>query len=97
MPPNRPEIIPELATAPAPAKLMPHPPADETAPLFVILQAVLAAPSMPSAAPVEVMVPVLVTIRGLSDSPRTRGPSIVLTIFLAMFRCPDRCGSALAR
>ena len=67
MPPNRPEIIPELATAPAPAKLMPHPPADETAPLFVILQAVLAAPSMPSAAPVEVMVPVLVTIRGSSD------------------------------
>ena len=64
---------------------MPHPPADETVPLLVIFQAVLASPSIPSTpVPVEVMVPVLVMVRGLSEGPRMKGPLIALLIFVPL-------------
>jgi len=47
---------PELLGEPAPPRLMPHPPADETFPLLVMAKAVPAAPSMPSLfVPVEVI------------------------------------------
>jgi hypothetical protein len=37
-------------------------------------------PSMPSADPAEVTVPVLVMVRGLSAVPRTTGPAVLLLI-----------------
>jgi hypothetical protein len=54
----------------------------ETTPAFVIVQVVGAPPSMPSAEPVEVTVPVLVMYRGLSAVPKITGPVVLLLIVL---------------
>src|ERR1700757_4144290 len=65
--PSLPEIEPVLLTMPLPARDTPLPvTAADTTPAFEIVQVVPAPPSMPSAVPVEVTVPVLVMYRGLS-------------------------------
>src|ERR1700722_5116553 len=84
---NPPRIIPAFLKAPAPIRLMAHPPADETVPLLTMVQAVPAAPSIPSLfAPVDVIVPVLVMVSGSSEGPRVKGPVIALFIFRDMVR-----------
>lgn len=81
-PPYKPEITPELLRAPVPPSSIPHPPSDETVPLLAMVQAVLAAPSTPSlSTPVEVIVPVLVMVRGLSEGLSVKGPVIEPVIF----------------
>src|ERR1700720_3869985 len=75
-----PEIEPVLPTMPLPDSNTPLPLAAETTPAFVIVQVVPVPPSMPSADPVEVTVPVLVMVRGLSAVPRTTGPVVLLLI-----------------
>jgi hypothetical protein len=77
-----PEIEPVLPTMPLPASETPLPLEAETTPAFVIVQVVPVPPSMPSADPVEVTVPVLVMYRGLSVVPRTTGPVVPLLIVL---------------
>jgi hypothetical protein len=64
---------------------MPHPPADETVPSLVIFQVLLALPSTPSTpVPVEVIAPMLVIVRGLSEGLRVKGPLIALLIFVPL-------------
>jgi hypothetical protein len=77
-----PEIEPVLLTIPLPANDMPLPvTAADTTPAFEIVQVVPAPPSMPSAVPAEVTVPVPVMYRGLSVAgARTTGPVTLLLI-----------------
>src|ERR1700693_2201434 len=63
---------------------MPKPVAALMVPLLAMVQTVPAAPSMPSAAPVEVTWPVLVMLSGLSAVPRETGPVVMLVIVLAI-------------
>src|SRR5664280_1170305 len=79
-----PEIEPVLPTMPLLASDTPLPVEAETTPAFVIVQAVPVPPSMPSADPVEVTVPVLVMYRGVSAVPRTTGPVVALLIVVAI-------------
>src|SRR5450631_4325040 len=89
IPPDEPETTPELLREPAPARLMPHPAADETVPLLVMAQAVLESPSMPSLlAPVEVIFPLPVMVKGLLEGLRVNGPIIALLIVVDMFVFP---------
>jgi hypothetical protein len=69
-----------LPTMPLLASDTPLPVEAETTPAFAIVQVVPVPPSMPSADPVEVTVPVLVMYRGLSVVPRTTGPVVLLLI-----------------
>ena len=82
-----PEIEPVLLTMPLLASDTPLPLTAETTPAFEIVQVVPVPPSMPSAVPVEVTVPVLVMYRGLSAVPRTTGPVVLLLIVVAIGFC----------
>ena len=75
-----------FVTIPLPATEIATAEEDFTVPLFAIVHDVPIGPSTPSApAPVDVTVPVLVMVSGLSPAARTTGPVILLLIVLAMF------------
>ena len=92
-----PEIEPVLPTTPLLASDTPLPLTAETMPAFEIVQVVPAPPSMPSAEPVEVTVPVLVMYKGLSAAPRTTGPVVLLLIVLDMVYAQSLAGNHRGR
>ena len=87
-----PETEPVLLMTPRPASDTPFPLEEETLPAFVIVQVVPVPPSMPSTPePVEVTLPVLVMVRGLSAVLRTTGPVVLVLIVFDIgppFRLP---------
>ena len=77
-----PEIEPVLLMMPVLASDTPLPLEAETTPAFEIVQVAPVPPSMPSADPVEVTLPLLVMNRGLLAVLRTTGPVVLLLIVL---------------